>query len=135
LPHHPEIRLVFKQYPLTDIHPWAMTAAIASLCAYQQNPAAFWKMHDAIFDAQDVISPSNVWDKMQDLATQFGLQPDAYKACVINPETTSQVQATIEEGHILAINATPTTFVNNRRVVGPDKSMIDQYITFIVARL
>ena len=46
-----------------------MTAAIASQCAYQQSPAAFWKIHDAIFDAQDVISPSNVWDKMLDLAS------------------------------------------------------------------
>jgi protein-disulfide isomerase len=130
LPRHPEVRLVFKHYPLTDIHPWAMTAAIASQCAYQQNPAAFWKIHDAIFDAQDVISPSNVWDKMLDLATQQGLNAEAYRACMINPETASQVKATIEEGHALTITATPTTFVNSRRVVGPDKSLIEQYITF-----
>jgi protein-disulfide isomerase len=130
LPHHPEVRLVFKHYPLTDIHPWAMTAAIASQCALQQSPAAFWKMHDAIFDAQDVISPSNVWDKMKDLAKQLGLNADLYQACIINPEVTDQVKATIEEGRTLTINATPTTFVNDRRVVGPDKSMIEQYITF-----
>ena len=130
LPRHPEVRLVFKHYPLTDIHPWAMTAAIASQCAFQQNPAAFWKMHDAIFDAQDVISPSNVWDKMLDLATQQGLNVEVYRACMTNPETVSQVKATIEEGHILTITATPTTFVNSRRVVGPDKSLIEQYITF-----
>jgi protein-disulfide isomerase len=130
LPRHPEVRLVFKHYPLTDIHPWAMTAAIASQCVFQQNPAAFWKMHDAIFDAQDVITPANVWDKMLDLATQQGLNVDVYRACMTNPETVSQVKATIEEGHILTITATPTTFVNSRRVVGPDKSLIEQYITF-----
>jgi protein-disulfide isomerase len=130
LPRHPEVRLVFKHYPLTDIHPWAMTAAIASQCAYQQNPAAFWKIHDAIFDAQDVISPSNVWDKMLDLATQQGLNTEAYRACMSNPETATQVKATIEEGHALTITATPTTFVNSRRVVGPDKSLIEQYIIF-----
>jgi protein-disulfide isomerase len=130
LPRHPEVRLVFKHYPLTDIHPWAMTAAIASQCVFQQNPAAFWKMHDAIFDAQDVITPSNVWDKMLDLVTQQGLNVDVYRACMTNPETVSQVKAAIEEGHILTITATPTTFVNSRRVVGPDKSLIEQYITF-----
>ena len=130
LPRHPEIRLVFKHYPLTDIHPWAMTAAIASQCAFQQNPSAFWKIHDAIFDAQDVISPSNVWDKMLDLVTQQGLNVEDYRACIINPETASQVKETIDEGHELAITATPTTFVNNRRVVGPDKPMIEQYIGF-----
>ena len=130
LPRHPEVRLVFKQYPLTDIHPWAMTAAIASQCAFEQSPAAFWKIHDAIFDAQDVITPSNVWEKMLDLANQLGLNAEAHRACMINPKTSTQVMATIEEGHALTITATPTTFVNSRRVVGPDKSMLEQYITF-----
>ncbi len=130
LPRHPEVRLVFKHYPLTDIHPWAMTAAIASQCAFQQSPAAFWKIHDAIFDAQDVISPSNAWDKMQDLANHLGLNPDAYRACMISPDTANQVTETIQEGHALTITATPTTFVNSRRVVGPDKSLIEQYISF-----
>lgn len=130
LPRHPEVRLVFKHYPLTDIHPWAMTAAIASQCAYQQSPAAFWKMHDAIFDAQDMISPSNVWDKMLDLALQEGLNAEAYKACMVNPETAGQVKATMEEGHAVTVSATPTTFISGRRVVGPDKSLIEQYIAF-----
>ncbi len=130
LPKHPEVRLVFKDYPLTEIHPWAMTAAIAAHCAFEQSPAAFWKMHDAIYDAQDVISPSNVWDKMQDLATQQGLNTEAYRACVINPETTTQINASINEGHEVSITATPTTFVNARRVVGADKSMIEQDIAY-----
>ena len=130
LPRHPEVRLVFKHYPLTDIHPWAMTAAIASQCAYEQSPAAFWKMHDAIFDAQEAINPSNVWDKLQELAAQLGLNSEAYKACIINPETTARVQTTIGEGHALTITATPTTFVNGRRLVGPDKPTIEQYLVF-----
>lgn len=130
LPRHPEVRLVFKHYPLTDIHPWAMTAAIASQCAFQQSPAAFWKMHDAIFDAQDVITPSNVWDKMLDLITHQGLNSETYRACMASPEPASQIKATIEEGHTLTISATPTTFVNSRRIIGPDKYLIEQYIAF-----
>ena len=131
LPSHPEVRLVFKQFPLTEIHPWAMTAAIAAQCAFQQSPAAFWKMHDAIFDAQEVISPSNVWDKMQDLATQLGLNQETYRACIIDPETETQIKATIEEGHALAVTATPTTFVNAHRIVGPDRSSLERLIKFI----
>ena len=130
LPEHPEVRLVFKNFPLVDIHPWAMTAAIAGQCAYEQNPPAFWKMHDQIFDAQDLISPSNVWDKMQDLATQAGLKPDAFKSCMSNPETANKVKATIEEGHSLEITATPTTFINGRRLVGPNKPTLEQYLAF-----
>jgi protein-disulfide isomerase len=130
LPQHPEIRLVFKHYPLTNIHPWAMTAAIASQCAYHQNPDAFWKMHDAIFDAQDVISPSNVWDKMKDLANQEGLDTTVFNTCMSNPETENEVKETIEEGHTLTITATPTTFVNARRVVGPDQATLEQATSF-----
>jgi protein-disulfide isomerase len=48
-----------------------------------------------------------------------------------NPETTTQVESTINEGHALAVNATPTTFVNGRRVTGPDKAVIEQYVAFV----
>ena len=127
---HPEIRLVYKHYPLTDIHPWAMTAAISSQCTYQQNPAAFWKIHDAIFDAQDVISPSNVWDKMIDLGTQLGLNMDTHRACMADPATTHLVEQTIGEGHALNITATPTIFVNGRRIVGADQPLLEQFIQY-----
>lgn len=130
LPKHPEVRLVFKQFPLVDIHPWAMTAALATQCAYEQDPAAFWKMHDAIYDAQDTITPENAWDKLLEIATRFGVNPDKYKACIADPETATQVKSTIEEGHALNITATPTTFVNNRRVVGPDRNILEQDIMF-----
>ncbi len=130
LPQYPKVRLVFKHFPLTDIHPWAMTAAIASQCAFQQSPAAFWKIHDAIYDAQDLITPTNVWDKMQDLANQLGLNEEAFKSCTINPETANQIKSTIEEGHALNITATPTIFVNGRRIVGPNKPIIEQFLKF-----
>jgi len=130
LPEHPEFRLVFKHFPLTNIHPWAMTAAIASQCAFHQNPDTFWKMHDAIFDAQDVISPSNVWDKMKDLANQEGLDAQTFNTCMSNPETENEVKETMDEGHALTITATPTTFVNARRVVGPDQSALEQSSSF-----
>jgi protein-disulfide isomerase len=130
LPSHPEVRLVFKNFPLSEIHPWAMTAAIAGQCTYQQAPAKFWKIHDAIFDAQDLISPSNVWDKMSDLATQLGLNMEKFRACMSSPDAAHQVEGTLEEGQALNITATPTTFVNGRRLVGPDKSLLSQYSQF-----
>jgi protein-disulfide isomerase len=127
---HPEVRLVYKNFPLTELHPWAMTAAIASQCTYQQDPAKFWKIHDAIFDAQDVISPSNVRDKMIDLAAQQGLNIETFRACMANPEATHQVEQTMEEGRAVNITGTPTTFVNGRRLIGPDKSLLEQFTRF-----
>jgi len=130
LPSHPEVRLVYKDYPLTDIHPWAMTAAIAGQCANQQSTQAFWKLHDSIFDAQQVISPSNAWDKINDLANQAGLNLDAFRTCIASPEPTHAIEASIEQGHTLNVNSTPTLFVNGRRIVGADRALLDHLIEF-----
>jgi len=130
LPKHPEIRFVYKDFPLTNLHPWAMTAAIAGQCTYQQKPAAFWKIHDEIFDDQDVISPSNVWDKMIDLGMQLNLNMTKFRACMADPATKQIVEKTIAEGHNLKITATPTFFVNARRVVGPDQPFLEQYVQY-----
>ncbi|MGD0909186.1 MAG: thioredoxin domain-containing protein [Candidatus Acidiferrales bacterium] len=132
MPRHPEARLVFKNFPLTEIHPWAMTAAIAGQCTYQQDPAKFWKIHDAIFDAQDSINPSNVWDKMIELGDQVGVNIDAFKICLADPATAKIIVQSVELGHVLNVTGTPTSFVNARRVVGPDQVTIEQYVHFEV---
>jgi protein-disulfide isomerase len=130
LPQHPEIRLVYKDFPLTTIHPWAVTASIAGQCAAQQNPASFWKIHDTIFDAQDLITPSNVWEKMQDFANQIGLNAETFKACMANPDTTHAIENSTAEGHEVNVTATPTIFVNGRAVVGPDERLLKQSIEY-----
>ena len=53
LQDHPEVRLVFKNFPLTSIHPHAQPAAIAAECALDQGK--FWEMHDAIYRNQGTI--------------------------------------------------------------------------------
>jgi protein-disulfide isomerase len=111
-----------------------MTAAEASQCVYNQDPAAFWKFHDAVYDSQDLITPENAWDKLKDLGEKFGLTEETYKTCMANSETATQVKSTIDEGHAAAITATPTTFINSRRVVGPDAATVEQDLEFIDAK-
>ncbi len=82
LPNYPQVKVVFKDYPLETLHPWARTAALAGRCAYQQNTKAFWKMYDLIYDSQDLISAANVYDKVLDFAGQAGLNKDTFKACL-----------------------------------------------------
>ena len=130
LPNYPQVRVVFKDYPLDQIHPWARTAAIAGRCAYQQDPKAFWKMYDLIYDSQDVISAENVWGKMTDFAGQSGLNPDAFKACMASPEAGAAVNASRDNGIQLEVGSTPTIFVNGRRIVGADPHTLEQYIKY-----
>ena len=79
---YPQVRIVYKNFPLTHLHPWAETAAMGAHCAYEQSPAGFWKVHDSIFDNQDVISPENIWDKLVQYALEAGLNADTFKGCL-----------------------------------------------------
>lgn len=130
LPNYPQVRVIFKDYPLEQIHPWARTAALAGRCAYQQAPAAFWKMYDLIYDSQDVISAENAWSKMTDFAGQSGLNADAFKACMASPEAGAAVDASRANGVQLEVGSTPTMFVNGRRIVGADTHTLEQYIKY-----
>jgi protein-disulfide isomerase len=135
LPNYPQVKVIFKDYPLDTIHPWARTAALAGRCAYQQDPKAFWKMYDSIYDNQDVISASNVYDKVMDYATKAGLNPEVFKACMSAPETTQAIDASIANGNLLEVRSTPTVFVNGRRIVGADPRTVQQYLDYEVAQL
>ena len=130
LPNYPQVRVVFKDFPLEQIHPWARTAALAGRCAYQQSPAAFWKMYDFIYDGQGLISAENAWGKMTDFAGQSGLNADAFKACMASPEAGAAVDASRANGIQLEVGSTPTIFVNGRRVVGADARTLEQYIRY-----
>jgi protein-disulfide isomerase len=129
-----KVRVVFKDFPLEQLHPWARTAAIAGRCAYQQDPKAFWKMYDFIYDNQEIISAANAWTKMQDYAGQSGLDVDAFKTCMASPEANAAVNASRANGQLLEVTSTPTIFVNGRRMVGADARLLEQYINYELAQ-
>jgi len=129
-----KVRLVFKDYPIEQIHPWARSAAIAGRCAYQQDPAAFWKIYDLIYDNQEVISAANAWTKLSDYAAQSGLNGDTFKTCMASPEPGVAIEASRANGQLLEVNSTPTVFVNGRRMVGADQNLLEQYINYELAQ-
>jgi protein-disulfide isomerase len=130
LPNYPQARFVFKDFPLEQIHPWARTGALAGRCAYQQDPKAFWKMYDKLYDNQDLITAENAWDKMMDYAGQAGLKPDAFKACMTSSEAAAAVDANVANGKLMDVGSTPTLFVNGRRLVGADPHQLETLIQY-----
>jgi protein-disulfide isomerase len=129
-----KVRVVFKDFPIEQIHPWARTAAIAGRCAYQQDPKAFWKMYDLIYDNQEVISAANAWTKVSDYAAQSGLNAETFKACMASPEAADAVNTSRANGVQVEVNSTPTIFVNGRRIVGADPHLLEQYINYELAQ-
>jgi protein-disulfide isomerase len=130
---YPQVRIVFKDFPLSQIHPWAETAAIGARCAFQQSSLSFWKIHDLIFDNQDSISPDNVFDRLTAYAGQLGLNQESFKACMASPEAKRAVEVNHEEGIALNVTSTPTLFVNGRPLVGGDLNSIEDVIKFELA--
>jgi protein-disulfide isomerase len=126
---HPNVRVIFKNFPLTQIHPWAETAAIGAHCAYLQKPEAFWTMHDQIFDNQDLISAENIWDKLVAFATQSDLDADAFKTCLSSPDAKAAVASDHALGESLNITSTPTVFLNGRPLIGPDAPTLTQLLS------
>ena len=133
LPKYPQVRVVFKDYPIEQIHPWARTAALAGRCAYAQDPKAFWKVYDSIYGQQDLISAGNVWDKMMDFAGEAGLNQDTFKSCMAGPEAAAAIDASKANAQTLEVSSTPTVFVNGRRMVGADAKLLEQYIDYELA--
>ncbi|MCL4523455.1 MAG: thioredoxin domain-containing protein [Acidobacteria bacterium] len=132
-PQFPQVKFVYKDFPLEQIHPWSMTAATAARCAYQQKPSAFWVLHDRLYDNQELISATTAWQTMLDYARDAGLDVDAFRTCMTAPETRAIIQKSVDEATKLRIANTPTVFVNGRRFIGADRQTLEQYIRFELA--
>jgi protein-disulfide isomerase len=127
--HYPQIRVVMEDFPLAK-HPWAETASIGARCAFIQSSQAYWKFYDFIFDGQDLISPENAWQKLNEVAVQAGLDADSFKACMTSPDAKKAVDANQTNGVALGVVNTPTVFINGRMVVGGDTATLERFIDF-----
>jgi protein-disulfide isomerase len=113
-----EVRLYFKNLPLTHLHPWAKTAAIAGRCIYQQKPDAFWLYHDWIFEHQTEVTAQNFSAKLAEFVKGKEVDELQLNRCVDTKATEADIDQSIKEGQALSVTATPTVFVNGRQLAG-----------------
>src|SRR4030095_5842073 len=126
-----KVRFVFKQMPLTQIHPCAEHAAVATECAYQQGNDQFWKLYDGLFSQQVQITKENLPAKVEEIATANGLDVAALKECLAGRKTIDAVKGDQAEAAAVGVHSPPPFFVNRRRVQGAQdaaafKQAIDQ---------
>jgi protein-disulfide isomerase len=119
-----KVRVVFKEFPLPNIHNWALTAALAAECAYRLNPGAFVAYRTLVFQNQNSLDSaakddgSKALNPLLDLGAQAGVDRAKLASCVDSQAALPRVQESVREGQTLGIARVPTTFVNGRVVVG-----------------
>jgi protein-disulfide isomerase len=119
------VLFIYKDYPLEEIHPWAVHAAVDANCLAAQNNDAYWDFADYLHANQHSISAEKTreaWNTALDrLATQQGekyhLDAAKLQSCV-KAQDDKAVQASVHEANDLAVNATPTLFVNGQKLEG-----------------
>jgi protein-disulfide isomerase len=119
-----KIRFVYRDFPLTSIHPNAMPAAEAAQCANEQGK--FWDFHDKLFGSETLSD-----DVYKQYAQDLGLDMTKFNDCLSTHKYAQQIQADSDFATNLGINSTPTFFINGLAVVGAQpleafKSVIDK---------
>ncbi len=103
-----KVRVIFRQFPLNQIHPRAQKAAEASLCANEQKK--FWDLHDSMFQDNRNLEILDLKKK----AAGLKLDSQAFDACLDSSKYAPAVQKDISEGVRVGVTGTPTLFINGR---------------------
>jgi protein-disulfide isomerase len=119
------VLFVYKDFPLTEIHPWATHAAVNANCLAQQNNEAYWDFADYIHSNQRQVNGEHgleaqtaALDKITLLqGQQHNLDTTTLQAC-IKAQKDDSIQASMKEGEEVGVSATPVLFVNGEEVEG-----------------
>jgi protein-disulfide isomerase len=111
------VHFVFQNFPLPS-HDWAAKAAAYADCVGRSSNDAFWKFVQATYEAQAEITAANADEKLMGLADKAGVKGSDVAACAAKPDTTARVDHSVALGRSVDVNATPTIFINGRKVSG-----------------
>jgi protein-disulfide isomerase len=119
------VAFIYKDFPLTEIHPWAVHAAVDANCLAAQNNDAYWEFADSIHANRQSINGEKGLDAQfaaidkltQTEGNKFKLDSARLQACV-KAQKDDAVKASMKEGEALGITGTPTMFVNGQMLDG-----------------
>lgn len=107
-----KVRIVYKDFPLTQIHPNAAKAAEAGSCAAEQGK--FWALHDKMFENQAKLAV----DDLKQSAKDAGLDAAAFAACLDSGKQAAEWAKDLADGERYGVTGTPAFFVNGRLLGG-----------------
>lgn len=119
------VSFIYKDYPLAEIHPWAIHAAVDANCLADLNPEAYWDFADYIHANKQVVDSEKSSNARLDAIDRIALgqgqrhNVDLVKlqSCV-KAQNENGIKASMKEAEDLGVSATPTLFVNGQKIDG-----------------
>jgi protein-disulfide isomerase len=119
------VAFIYKDFPLSEIHPWAIHAAVDANCLGAQSADAYWEFADYIHSNQQLVNQEKGRDNqfaaldkaVLSEANKFKVDTPKLQACIKNQKDDS-VKASVKEGESLGVSGTPTMFVNGQMMDG-----------------
>lgn len=108
----PNMRWVWKHFPLTSSHSRALPAALAAECAFQQG--AFFPMHDLLFAHQNALTDAN----LESYAAQLNLDLVTWRSCLNSSGAIERIDSDLRDGLAARVDGTPSFFINGKALVG-----------------
>lgn len=120
------VKFIYKDFPLEEIHPWAVHAAVNANCLAAQNPQVYWTYVDYLHShGEEINGPDRDLKKsfaaLDRIALQEGtlgkLDQPKLEACIAKQDD-SQVRTSAHEAESLGLEGTPAMFINGERIPG-----------------
>ena len=107
-----KVKLVYRHFPIDQLHPQARKAAEAAVCAQEQKK--FWDYHDRLYSGGPDASP----ERLKAIAQAVGLDAAAFESCLASGRVKTAVHKDVEEAVRLGMTGTPAFLINGRMLSG-----------------
>lgn len=123
-----DVRVIYRDFPLVDIHPGADLAAQAAECADEEGK--FWEYHDILFRNSGTFTE----ETLIDYASQIGLSTRSFRTCLESGKYAEEVAQDLADGVAAGVEGTPTFFMNGEKIDGAIpfstfKDIVDAFLT------
>lgn len=108
----PNARVVYQNFPIPSIHPFATKAAGYGVCVAKAKPEAFWTFLQTVYDTQGGLTAEDGEATLKAAVAKAGLDQAAIDGCAAMPETMAKVEASVRLGESVGVDQTPVLAIN-----------------------
>lgn len=108
----PNARVVYENFPLTEIHPFAFKAAVDGVCVAKQRPEAFWTYLQAVYETQGGLTAESGDETLKNALVKAGMDAGTIDLCAATPAAKDKVKASLKLGEEVGVDQTPMLAVN-----------------------